>query len=185
MTYQEIIENLEPELDNAVQDFKGELMKIRSGRLSPAFVEDIEVDCFGQLLPLKQLGAITSNSLRGLVVQLWDKSYVEGVVGAIEQEGLGLSVRIDGNNVFLTAPPLTQEIRQEMIQLLNRKKEDVFQQVRRIRDKGWKDIQDGFTRGEIREDDKFKGKDKLDEATRKCREKMEKMTSDKETELKG
>lgn len=185
MTYEEIIEKIKPELQNLVDSFKTEMMKIQAGRLSPGFLENIKADCFGSVLPLKQLGAISSVSPRGLLIQLWDKSYVEGVVKAIEQENLGLSMRMEENNIYLTAPSLTEETRQNLIQLLREKKEEAFQNIRRLRDKAWKGIQEGFQRGEIREDDKYRGKDKLDEIVRKYRDKMEEMTKNKETEIKG
>ena len=185
MTYQEIIDNLEPDLEKVVIDFKDEMMKLRSGRLSPALIEDIEADCFGSILPLKQLGAISLPSNRELLIQLWDKSYVEGVLAAIDDTEIGLSVRIDGEKIYLTSPPLTEESRQNVIRILNKKKEETFQQIRHLRDKAWRAIQDGFQQGEIREDDKYKGKDKLDEAVRNYRDKIEEIVKNKETELKG
>lgn len=185
MTYQEIIDNLKPELEKANSNFKGELMKIRTSHLSPALIEDIKADCFGQELPLKQLGAISSLSPREIIIQLWDKSYVEGVVVALEREGLSLGVRIDGNSIYFTAPALTEESRQGLVQLLNKKKEEAFQRIRHLRDEAWKNIQDGFAKGEIREDDKFRGKDKLDELVRDWREKIEEMAEHKEKEIRG
>lgn len=185
MTHQEIIDALEPDLEKAQDQFKQELMKLRSGRLSPASIEDITADCFGSMMPIKQLGAISSPSPRELLVQLWDKSYVEGVAKAVELAGLGLSVRIDGVNMYFSAPPLTAESRENLILVLNRKKEEVFQLIRKMRDKAWKNIQEGFQAGEIREDDKFKGRDKLDETVREHREKMEEMVANKTIEIKG
>lgn len=185
MTHQEIIDELKPNLDKSVDEFKQELMKMRAGRLSPASIEDITADCFGSMLPIKQLGAISSPSPRELLVQLWDKSYVDGVAKAVELAGLGLSVRIDGVNMYFSAPPLTTESRESLIQVLNKKKEEVFQELRKLRDKAWKNIQEGFQAGEIREDDKFKGRDKLDEEVREHREKIEEMVANKTTEIKG
>jgi len=185
MISQEIIDKLEPELEKSVTGFKEELMKLRAGSLSPALLEDIEADCFDSVLPIKQLGAISSPSPRELLVQLWDKSYVEGVVKAVETAGLGLSVRIDGANIYFSSPPLTAESRENIIHILNKKKEEVFQTLRHKRDRAWKAMQDGFQAGEIREDDKFKGKDKLDEMVREFRDKIEVMVKNKETEIKG
>lgn len=185
MIAQEIIDKLKPELEKIVTGFKEELMKLRAGSLSPALLEDIEAECFESILPIKQLGAITNVSSRELSVQLWDKSYVEGVVKAVEVAGLGLSVRIDGANIYFTSPPLTAESRENIIHVLNKNKEEVFQDLRHKRDRAWKAIQEGFQAGEIREDDKFKGKDKLDEMVREFRDKIEEMVKNKEVEIKG
>jgi len=185
MQYSNIIEETRPELEKAEDSFKQELAKLRSSRLSPGLVEDIEADCFGQMLPLKQLGAISAPSSRQLALQLWDKSYVEGVIKAIEAAQLGLGIRVDEKTVYLTSPPLSEETRQNLIQLLNKKKEEAFQVLRHIRDRAWKEIQEGFQRSEIREDDKFRGKDKLDELVREYRGKFEEMSKNKEAEIKG
>lgn len=180
-----ILDQSKKDLQKAVDDFKSEMMKLRASNLSTELFEDIRADCFGQELPIKQLGAVSALSGREILVQLWDKSYVEGVLKAIEREGIILSARVDGASIYFTAPPLTAESRQELIKLLNKKKEDAFQELRRLRDKAWKDIQDGFAKGEIREDDKFKSRDKLDEAVRDFREKMDEMAERKEKEILG
>jgi ribosome recycling factor len=75
--YQEILDNLKPELEKALADLKEELMKIRASRLSPNLIEDLKIECFGTVCPLKQLGAISLASFKEVMVQLWDKSYVE------------------------------------------------------------------------------------------------------------
>jgi len=183
--YQEIIEKFKNEIEIALAQFKEEMSKIRANRLTPAFVEDIKADCFGSTLPLKQLGAISSVSQRELSVQLWDKSYVESVVKAIENHDLNLGIRVDGATIYLSSSALTEETRNNLVKLLNQKKEEAFQHFRRLRDKSWKELQDKFQISEIREDDKFKGRDKLDEMVRDYKEKLEKTAKNKESEILG
>ncbi|MDD5433373.1 MAG: ribosome-recycling factor [Candidatus Pacebacteria bacterium] len=183
--FQFIIDQSKKDFQKALDDFKSEMVKLRASNLSPELLEDIKADCFGSEMPIKQLGAVSALSARELMVQLWDKSYVDGVLKAIEREGIILGIRVDGASIYLSAPPLTAESRQDLIKLLNKKKEDAFQELRRLRDKAWKDLQEGFTKSEIREDDKFKGRDKLDEAVRDFREKMEEIADRKEKEILG
>lgn len=185
MSYQNFIDKVKPEMQKITDDFKAEVSKLRSGRLSPSLLEDIEVNCFGSFMPMKQLGAIANASPRELMVELWDKSYVEGIVKATEQAELGLGVRIDDKTVYFSAPALTEETRQNVIKQLNKKKEETFQAIRHCRDRIWKEIQETCQKGELREDDKFKGRDKLDETTRDFREKIEEIAKRKETEIKG
>ncbi|MDP2951003.1 MAG: ribosome-recycling factor, partial [bacterium] len=185
MEFQEIIDSIKPEIELLLADYKQELMKLRTGRLSPALIEDIEANCFGSLLPLKQMGSISSVGQRELLFTTWDKSYVEGAVAGIEQAGLGLSVRIDGANIYLTAPALTEDSRKSLVIVLNKKKEEFFQDLRHLRDKAWKAMQDKGQTGELREDDKFKGRDKLDEMVRDLRDKMDEAASVKEKEILG
>lgn len=185
MEHKEIIDKIEPELQSIIDAFRAEAMKLRSSRLSPSLIEDIKVDCFGSILPLKHLGAVSASSLREVSIQLWDKSYVEPAIGAIENENLALSVRVKENNIYVSSPPLTEETRKNLIRVLNQKKEETFQNIRRTRDKAWREIQEGFQKGEIREDDKYKGKDKLEEVVRQYRDKLEELVENKEKEIMG
>jgi len=185
MSYQEIIEKLKPELQTIVDNFTLTLQKIRAGRPSIVLIENIKADCFGQKLPLRQLGAISTPSPREICLQLWDKSYLEGVIRAIENENLGLSVRIEEDKIYLSAPPLSEEARKNLIKVLNQEKEKTFQEIRRARDKAWKEIQEGFKTGEIREDDKYRGKEKLEEVVHKYKDKIEEIVESKEKEITG
>ena len=185
MRSQEILEKLKPHLEESVESFKEEIAKIRAGRLSPNLIEDIEIDWFGSSLKIKQLGVISNVSPKELALQLWDKSYLEKVVKAIEKENLGLSTRIEENTIYLSAPPLSKEQRENLIRLVNQKKEKIAKEIRRQRDKAWKEIQEGFQKGEISEDDKYRGKEKLEELVREYREKIEKLTENKEKEIMG
>jgi ribosome recycling factor len=160
-------------------------MKIRASRLSPSLIEDLKIECFGSVCPLKQLGAISAASFKEVMVQLWDKSYVEGVVRALDQGDWGFGIRTDDNKIYLTAPALTEESRKNLIKVLNQKKEETLQVARRLRDKFWNQLQDGFRLGTVREDDKFKGRDKLDELIKEWREKVEQLADNKEKEILG
>ncbi|MDD5146447.1 MAG: ribosome-recycling factor [Candidatus Pacebacteria bacterium] len=183
--YQEILDNLKPELEKALADLKEELMKIRASRLSPSLIEDLKIECFGTVCPLKQLGAISSASFKEVMVQLWDKSYIEGVVRALEQGDWGFGIRVDENKIYLTAPALTEETRKNLIKVLHQRKEEALQNFRKLRDKAWSQLQDGFRDGTVREDDKFKGRDKLDDMIKDWREKVEELSANKEKEILG
>lgn len=185
MSYQEIIDKIKPELRNLVELLKEEQMKIRASRVSAALIEDIEVEIEGSSMPLKGLGAISSSSARELTVQPWDKSYIEPIIRSIERAGVGLAPVVDKDTIRLVSPPLTEEIKKNLIRILNQKKEETFQDIRRLRDKTWKEIQEGFQKGEIREDDKFRGKDKLEEVVKEYKDEIEEMTERKKKEIEG
>ena len=182
---EQIIEQFKKEGQKALDNFSAQIAKLRAGTLSVDLFENIKIECFGQEFFLKQLGVISLISARELKIQLWDNSYVEPALKAMQNQGLGIPNRIDGTSIYFLAPPLTSETRKELLGVLNQKKEEVFQEFRRLRDKSWKSIQDGFAQGLIREDDKFKGRDKLDEAVRDFREKMDKIAEQKEKEILG
>jgi len=185
MNYKEIIDEIEPELDKAIDFLDGELSKIRTGRLSTSLIEDLIVDCFGQKLPLKQLAAISISESRQIVIQPWDESYIPAIEKAIREGKVGASPVVDKNIIRIPFPSLSEEYRKDLLKVLSEKKENTRRTIRHWREDAWKRLQNGFKDGEVSEDDKFDGKDKLqklvDEYNKKVEEKVEKKR--KEIEL--
>ena len=185
MTYQEIIKKIKPELEETASFFKEELMKIHTSRLSPALIENIEAEIAGSSMPLKSLGAISSVSARELNFQPWDRLYIDAILKALEKSNLGLSVGVDKDKIRLTSPILTGEHSKNLIHLVSEKLNEAIQKIRRSRDKVWKELQEKSREGEIREDDKFKGKDELEESINDYKKKMEDMVENKKKEIQG
>ena len=161
--YKEIIDKIRPELDKVINFLERELVKVRIGRPSPSLIEDIKVECFGQKMPLKQLGTISSFESRQILIQPWDSSYIEFITKAISQDGPGANTIVDKDSIRISFPPPSEEYRKDMLSLLSRKKENTRQTIRHWRKVAWDEIQEAFQEGEISEDDKYRGKDKLQE----------------------
>lgn len=181
--YQEIIDKIKPELDKAVSYLEGEMAKIRTGRASPSLVENIIVDCFGEKFPLKQLAAISSPEPKQLIIQPWDKSYIEGIEKAISASSLGVSAVVDKEIIRINLPPLSDDYRKDLIRILSEKQEDVRKTIRHWREKAWSEIQEKSRTGEVREDDKFRAKEKLQELIDDYNEKVEKIGEKKKKEI--
>ena len=181
--YQETIDKIKPEIDNAISYLEREMTKIRTGRASPSLVGDIVVECFGEKFPLKQLAAISLSGSKQIVIQPWDKSYIEGIEKAVSQSGLNFSPVVDKDVIRVTLPPLSEEYRKDLLRMLSEKQEEVRQSIRRHREKAWDEIQQRFKNGEIREDDKFKAKDELQELIDKYNEKVEEIGERKKKEI--
>jgi len=183
MTYQEIIDQIKPELEKVINFLEREVAKIRTGRASPSLIEDILVDCFGQKLPLKQLGAISCPNPRQIIIQPWDKSYIEAIEKAVSRSSLGMSPVVDKDVIRLSLPLLSEEHRKNLLKILSEKQEEAKKTIRRWREEAWDKIQEEFKEGKIREDDKFRGKDKLQELIDEYNEKVEKIGERKEKEI--
>src|ERR1035437_2434464 len=125
--YKDFIKNATREFEKAFKFLEGELAKIRTSRASPALVEDIEVNAFGQKFPLKQLGAISTPSTNQIAIQPWDASYIEPIEKAIQQSGLGMSCSGDKNTIRLNLAMLTEEYRLSLGKVLNEKAEQTHQ----------------------------------------------------------
>lgn len=183
MDYKEIINKIKPELDKVVRFFEGEMAKIRTGRATPSLVEDVLVDLFGQKMPLKQLGAISTPEPRQLVIQPWDKSYVEPIERALSQANLGTSPIVDKDVIRISLPPMTEEYRKNLSRLLSEKEEEVKKTIRKWREEAWGEIQEKAREGQVREDDKFKAKDELQKMVDEYAQKIEQLGEKKKREI--
>ncbi len=159
--YKEILDKIKPEFEKAINFFEGELVKIRTSRANPSLVEDVVVDCFGQKFPLKQLAAISTPGPRQILIQPWDKSYIEGIVSALSRTVVGAAPVVDKDTIRITLPTLTEDYRKDLSKLLSEKQEQAKQTLRRWREEAWRQVQDSFKEGKVREDDKFRAKTEL------------------------
>ncbi|MBL7156144.1 MAG: ribosome recycling factor [Candidatus Pacebacteria bacterium] len=183
MEYQEIIKNIKPEFEKVTSDLKEELLQIRTSRPSANLVEGIQVECFGKKMPLKSLAMITMSGARDVVIQPWDVSYIEEIEKALKRSVLELSPINEKERLRITFPPLSEELRKRFIRLLSEKGEEARKNVRYSRQKAWKQIQDGFADSEISQDDKFRGKDKLQELVDEYQKKIEEMVDAKKKDI--
>lgn len=163
--------------------FNRELSKIRTTRLSPSLVEDIVVECFGERFPLKQLAAISSPEPRQIIIQPWDKSYIEPIEKAISNSGAGAAPVVDKDLIRVSFPPLSEEYRKGLIRFLSEKQEEARKTIRRWREAAWEEIQNKTRSGEIREDDKFRAKEELQNLVEEYGKKIEDSGEKKKKEI--
>lgn len=183
MTYQEIIEKIKPEIENTVHFLEEELQKIQTGRASPSLIENIQIECFDQKFPLKQLAAISLSGTRQIIIQPWDKSYIEPIEKAIARSAISISPVVDKDVIRVSFPQLSEEYRRDLLRVISAKMEDARRTIRHWREEAWREIQEKAKEGEIREDDKFRGKDKLQELIDESNKKVEEMIERKNKEI--
>ncbi|PID52548.1 MAG: ribosome recycling factor [Candidatus Moraniibacteriota bacterium] len=181
--YKEIIELHREGLDNAIDHLEKEAAKLRTGRANPSLVEDLEVENYGVLTPIKQVANISTPEARQLLVQPWDKSNFEAVEKVITDADLGANISNDGIAVRLVFPPMTEENRVDLVKVLNQKAEEARVTVRNVREEIWKEIQKEEKEGNLTEDDKFAGKDALQEVVDDFNKKIEDVRKKKEEEI--
>lgn len=183
--YKGIIQKIRPEADKVVEFFTKEALKFRTGQASPALVEDIMVEAYGQKMPIKQLAAISCPERRQILIQPWDKSSMEAIQKALlTQDSLGTSPIADKDSLRINLPPLTQEFREKILKILADKEEEAKQVIRKLRDLAWGEVQEKTRTGQIREDDKFKGKEDLQKLVDEYNKKIEDVVARKQREIK-
>ncbi len=181
--YKKIIEKIKPELEKAIDFFEKETAKMHAGRTTPALVEDIVVDCFGEKFPLKQLAAISVPEPRKIVIQPWDQSYAEGIISALTKSDVGGSPIIEKEIIRLNLPDLSQDYREKIAKILGSKKEESRITVKKWREEAWDEIQEKFKEKEIKEDDKFKAKDDLQDLINDYNKKIDEIAERKKQEI--
>lgn len=179
----EIIEKAKRELDKVIDFFGREIAKIRTGQASPSLVEDVIVEVAGQMLVLKQLAGISCPERRQILIQPWDKSYLEPIERALFKAQLGVTPIVDKDTVRVSLPSLTQDYRRDLAKMLGQKAEQAKQVMRKWREEAWSEIQKKAKEGVIREDEKFKGKDELQKLVDDYHAKVDALKERKEKEI--
>ena len=178
-----LIDESKPEFAKAVEHFKNELATIRTGRATPALIENILVDAYGAKTPIKQLGSINVADAKSMTVEAWDKSLLKGVEKAIAAANLGLGTADEGNFIRVSVPPMTEESRKDLVKLLKDKTENARIAVRNTRDKIKENIVQQEKNKEITEDDKYRFQKDLDELTGKYNDEIKELSEAKEKEI--
>ena len=181
--YKEIIQKVRPEMDKVVAFLENEFGKIRTGRATPSLVEDVVADCFGQKFPIKQLAAISVPEPKQILIQPWDRSYLEGIVHALEKTGVGANPIVDKDVIRINLPALNEEYRINLTKMISEKEEQSRQTIRKWREEAWDEIQNKTRLGEIREDDKFRAKDELQDLVDEYNKKIEEAGKKKKQEV--
>ena len=179
----EIIEKTKRELDKVVDFFMKEIAKIRTGQASPSLVEDVMVEVSGQMLALKQLAGISCPERRQILIQPWDKSYLEPIERALFKAQLGVTPIVDKDAVRVSLPSLTQDYRRDLVKMLGQKTEQAKQVMRKWREEAWSEIQRKAKEGAMREDEKFRGKDELQKLVDEYNAKIDENAERKEKEV--
>lgn len=179
----EILKELEGKLNNILSKFKETLLGLRGGRPTAKLVEDINVDYFGQNLPIKQVASISVIPPREIQISAWDKSVVPTIAKAIESSNLNVGISNEGSMIRITLPQLSTERRQELVKVVKKESEESRIQIRSVREEANKSAKRKEDDGDITEDDEFKLKDEVQKRVDKANADIEIMLENKIKEI--
>ena len=131
---------------------KHELGGLRTGRASASLLEPVQVEAYGQRMPINQVATISVPEPRALSVSVWDKSMVQAVDKAIRDANLGLSPTVEGAVLRIRIPELNEQRRKEMVKIAHKYAEDARVAVRHVRHDGMEQIKTHEKKHEIGED---------------------------------
>ncbi|KKR10329.1 MAG: Ribosome-recycling factor [Parcubacteria group bacterium GW2011_GWA2_39_18] len=180
---EELLKNLKTELDKVINFVKNEFNALRANRATPALVEDISVEQYGQIQPLKYVATISVVLPNIILIKPWDKQAIEAITKAISHSALSLAPIVEKDSVRLILPTLTQERKDQLIKMLHKKEEDGRIAVRLHRDEAWKNIQKMEKDKNINEDEKFRLKDRIQKLVDEANGSLENLLKQKEKEI--
>src|SRR5262245_56000080 len=130
------LDDLQKRMHGAVAALKHEFSGLRTGRASVSLLDPIQVEAYGNNMPLNQVGTVNAPEPRMLTVQVWDRSMVIAVDKAIRSAGLGLNPQVDGQLIRIPIPPLTEDRRKELTKIAHKYAEGAKVAVRNLRREG-------------------------------------------------
>ncbi len=130
MSLEEIIFGAEETMEKSVDYMIHEFSSVRTGKASPALVENVDVEAYGSAMKLKQLALITTPEPRLLVVQPFDASTVKDIEKALKESKLGIQPIVDGKLIRLPIPELSEERRRDLVKSLKQMAEEARVRVR-------------------------------------------------------
>lgn len=141
-------------MNQALTHFEEELKKVRTGRSHPAMLDGIQVEAYGQKMPLNQVANITAPEPQLLQVTPFDPSNIQAIAAAIRaDQSLGFNPSDDGRVVRVPVPPLTEERRKMLVKQTSEKVEEARIALRNVRQDAFKDAKRKKDDKELSEDD--------------------------------
>jgi len=174
---------IESRMSKCVEATRHEFASIRTGRASPALLDRIVVEAYGQPVPLKQVAGVSTPDSRTLLIAAWDKSVVPHIRKAIEKSDLGLTPNVDGSSIRLVIPPLNEERRKDLAKVVKKKAEDGRVAVRNVRHRAHDELRGQLKSGDITEDDNKRMQDSVQKMTDKFVKEIDALVVAKEKEI--
>ena len=145
-------EALKINMDACIKHYERELVTIRTGRASVDILDNVKVECYGQMMNIRDLATLAAPDARLITIQPWDKGTLGAIEKAIQTSDIGITPLNDGNIVRLQLPLMSSDRRDELVKALNKKAEDARIQVRNVRRDFLTAVKDAEKKKDVSED---------------------------------
>ena len=183
MTVADVKKTTEQKMNKSIETLKADLAKVRTGRAHAGILDHVKVDYYGNPTQLSQVANITLIDARTIGVQPWEKKMIGAIEKAIRESDLGLNPATQGEVIRVPTPPLTEELRKEMVKLVKTEAEDAKIAVRNIR----RDANEGLKKllkdKAISEDDERRAQDDVQKLTDRFVSEIDRLVAEKEKEV--
>ena len=176
------LDAIQRRMDGAMNALKQEFASLRTGRASAALVDPIQVEAYGQMTPINQLGTVNVPEPRMVVINVWDKAMIGKVEKAIRESGIGINPVTDGPLIRLPIPELNEQRRKELSKVAAQYAEAAKVAIRNVRRDGMDQIKKAKADG-MSEDDQKMWADEVQEMTDKHVAAVDKALEVKQAEI--
>ncbi len=179
----DVLSDVEQGMQKAIEAFKRELGKVRTGRANLGLLDGVKVEYYGTPTPLNQVATLNIADPRLITVKPWEKNLIPVIEKAIRASDLGLNPVTDSELIRLPIPPLTQERRKDLVKVVKKMTEDARVAVRAARRDGNEMLKEYEKEKEISEDDSKLGQKKIQDLTNKFIASVDEISGHKEKEI--
>ena len=172
-------EDIQKRMDSAIAALQKDFAGLRTGRASPNMLDNIQVEAYGSMLPMNQVGNVTVPEPRLLNVNVWDKSMIKAVEKAIREYDASLNPMADGQLIRVSIPAPSEERRKEMVKTAHKYAENAKVAIRNVR----RDGMDALKAGKLPEDEQRKQSDQLQKITDDHVKKVDDILAAKEKDI--
>lgn len=176
-------EDLKSRMDKTVEDFRANLLSVRTGRASVHMLDQVRVDYYGSEVPLSQVAQLTTPEAQLIVVQPWEPSMVAPIEKAIRTAGQGFNPMHDGKVIRIPVPPMTEDRRRDAVKHLAGVLEDHKTSIRNIRRDGNDAVKKAMKDKTISADDEKRANDEIQQLTDAEIKRVEELFKAKEKEV--
>ncbi len=170
------------DISKCISHLQEDLSQIRTGRATPELVEEVLINAYGTMSPIKNIASINALDAKSISIQPWDKSILENISKGISVANLGFSPVTEGDRVIVKIPDLTEERRKEYVKVMKERIEDGRVAVRQVRQKYMKEI-DEIQKGGFSEDEADRLREEVEKEVKEANSNIENIREEKEKDL--
>jgi ribosome recycling factor len=183
MAIDDLVQDATRRMDKSVEAAQTEFGTLRTGRASPALLDRIQIDYYGQQTPLKQLATIGAPEPRMLTIQPFDPNSVATIERAIQESDLGLTPSNDGKLIRLPIPQLTEERRKELVKVVRHMAEEGKVAIRNVRRDAIHHLKELVDNGEVGSDEEHRAEERVQKLTDEHVNEIDELLKRKEAEI--
>ncbi len=180
---EDIFNKLAAKIDKTLEFLKEELSFVRTGRANPLLIEGLKVEAYGTSMNLRELATISVGA-QILYITAWDQTNIGPIIKALQTSNLNLPCSEEGGVIRVPIPLLSQERRGELVRLIGEKVENAKISIRQSRHEAIEELERREKAHKVTEDQKFKGKDRVQKLVDEVTAKIENLHKQKENELR-